>query len=440
MEKVYFMNDRAANSENSLVAKMLYLFEAAGFEEIIKPGDVVAIKLHMGEYNNTAYIRPVYVRALVDKIKSLGGDPMVLDTTTLLGGHFVSRATALDYYKTAERHGFNSGTVGCPVIIADGYLGTDDVLVELPEGVILKEQYVATAIAMADAMIALTHFKGHPIGVFGGSMKNIGVGCASKRGKFCLHLAQHPKWSMNRRSWDSSVCKGDKCPQWNFCRQCCPQNALYSDNNHMVLDNEKCIACFACFFAVTCGAYKFPSGFFEAQAAAIIDSAKAVSKTFAPKKIGYINLAIDIAPWCDCCGFSDRPLIPNIGVFASYDPVALDTATVQKALESVGMPGSTAESRGATQPGTHKFTLCSSFGRVSEDIPLNTGEKNGLGSRKYELVELDRVPTGDTRFTYPTKISGPKYSALFAKKAIFPEKKFAAETEVDFVALAKSPA
>jgi len=138
---------------------MLTLFDAAGFHKMIKQGDTVAIKLHMGEYNNTAYLRPVYVRALADKIKSLGGDPIVVDTTTLTYIPFASRASAPDYLKTAARNGFTNESVGCPIVIADGFIGTDDMRIDLPEGFILKEQYVATGIALVDSMIALTHFK-----------------------------------------------------------------------------------------------------------------------------------------------------------------------------------------------------------------------------------------------------------------------------------------
>jgi len=188
MSKVYYMNDRSTSIQTSLVAKMLTLFDAADFGAMIHPGDVVAIKLHMGEWNNTAYLRPVYVRALVEKIKSLGAEPMVVDTTTLPYWPHASRATSLDYLNTVARNGFTHAAVGCPIVIADGYIGTDDVLIDLPEGFILKEQYIATGIALADSMIALSHFKGHPMGTYGGALKNVGVGCASKRGKLNLHL------------------------------------------------------------------------------------------------------------------------------------------------------------------------------------------------------------------------------------------------------------
>src|SRR4030042_3814513 len=191
--KVWFMNDRAQSFETSMVAKMLTVFDAAGFAEMISPGDVVAVKLHCGEDNNTGYLRPVYARALVDRIKELGGRPFVCDTTTLPYMPVSARCTALDELLTAERNGYNSATLGCPFIVADGFFGTDDIKVDVPEGFICKESYVAKAIALADVLITLSHFKGHPFGVIGGTIKNLGIGCQSKRGKFNIHMGGHTR-------------------------------------------------------------------------------------------------------------------------------------------------------------------------------------------------------------------------------------------------------
>ncbi|MCL4370676.1 MAG: DUF362 domain-containing protein, partial [Chloroflexi bacterium] len=190
-QPVFYMDDRAASIETSLVNKMLTVFDAAGLPDMIKPHDLVAIKVHFGEYNNTGYLRPVYARALVDKVKELGGRPFVAETTTVFYHYNVARSTAIDCLQTAERNGFTSATLGCPLVICDGFLGDDDIRVDLPEGTILKEQYVGKGIAVADKLLVLTHFKGHGAGVFGGSIKNVGVGCASKRGKFNLHFGGH---------------------------------------------------------------------------------------------------------------------------------------------------------------------------------------------------------------------------------------------------------
>ena len=180
---VYYMDGRSNSLQTSMVSKMLSVFDAAGFDDLIEPGNVVAIKLHCGEWNNTAYLRPVYARALADRIKGLGGRPFVCDTTTLPYFVYPSRASELDIRVTAERNGYTDAALGCPFVVADGWLGTSDYRVDLPEGFLLKEAYIAQAIAHADVLITLTHFKGHPSGVVGGSIKNLGIGAQSKRGK-----------------------------------------------------------------------------------------------------------------------------------------------------------------------------------------------------------------------------------------------------------------
>ncbi|MBW1682739.1 MAG: DUF362 domain-containing protein [Deltaproteobacteria bacterium] len=433
MAEVYYMNDRSSSIETSLVAKMLTLFDAAGFEKLVNPGDVVAIKLHMGEFNNTAYLRPVYVRALVEKIRSLGGDPMVVDTTTLPYWPFSSRVTALEYLKTVARNGFTQSTCGAPIVIADGFIGTDDVKVDLPEGYILQEQYIATGIALADSMIALTHFKGHPMGVFGGAMKNIGVGCASKRGKLCLHLGGHPRYGVKTRHWMPERCAKEECPDYQMCLNLCPVGAIEHTKDSILFHRDKCIGCLACIGVVTmCGVAFLPDDYFDATSAAITDSALAAVKAVGgPEKVGYINMALDISPWCDCVNFSDRPIVPNLGLFASWDPVAIDSACVQKARESAGMPDSLAMAKGAMDPGTPKFSTCGSFLGVSEEIQPNVGQIIGLGTRAYELIEVE--PAADpTPYLCSQVPVGAKFGKVFAKKGdIMPPGGFKFKEEIN---------
>lgn len=430
MSKVYFMDDRARALQDSLVAKMLHLFDEAGFASAITPGKTVAIKAHMGEFNNTAYIRPVYVRALVDKVKSLGGDPFVVETTTLPYLPTASRTNAHDLLKVVERNGFNSGTVGCPIIVGDGYLGNDDVRVDLPEGFILREQYVATAVALADSMIALSHFKGHPLGTYGGAIKNIGVGCVSKRGKYNLHMGGHLKYGLNARPYYPHLCKGSECPVSVLCNSVCPEDALKVTDHTLEYNREKCKGCFACLFVLGCGAVGFPEEFFEVSSAGLTDSALAVMKTFEKSKVGFINMAIDIAPWCDCVPFSDRAIAPNIGVFASFDPLAIDEACLEKVKASMGMPGSASEDKGVLSPGLPKFSACSPWNGASEQVQIKTAEKIGLGSRQYELVTLPQAENA-VPYLFTTEPMGHKLGSQFKKRPVFPEEGFKRLEEVD---------
>ena len=429
--KVYFMDDRAKAIQDSLVAKMLTVFGAAGLQDTISPGDIVAIKLHMGEYNNTAYLRPVYARALVDKVKELGGEPMVVDTTTLPYTPFASRTTALDYLNTAARNGYTEATLGCPVIIADGFLGSDDVRIDLPEGFILKEQYVASGIAMADAMIVLTHFKGHPMGVYGGAIKNIGVGCASKRGKYNLHMGDHPKYGFNARPFYPQLCKGLECPGAPVCNTVCPEDALHVSAEGIVWEQKKCKGCQACFgILVICGVGFIQDEYFDSQAAAMADSALAAWKTFKPGKVGMVTLGIDMSPWCDCVSFSDRAFCPNLGVFASKDPVAIDMACLDMATASYGIPGSMAEDKGVMEPGMRKLSPCGSVVGVDEMIQPNTAERIGLGTKEYELIHVPQ-PEDVLPFLPSMKTVGMKLRPLYHVQHVLPKGGFKRNLEVN---------
>lgn len=434
--KVYFMDDRASCAQDSMVAKMLGVFDLAGFADLIRPRDVVAIKMHMGEWNNTAYLRPVYARALADKVKSLGGVPFVTDTTTMPYGVWSSRVSALDHLLTDERNGFNSGTVGCPVIIADGYFGTDDVRVDMPEGLALKEAFVATGIALADVVIMLSHFKGHGVGVIGGAIKNLGVGCASKRGKFNLHGCGDARYGLSGSTLQPGVCKGRACPTWELCDQVCAFGAIHVTETGMVFEPDKCRSCFSHRSVVSCGALTPPKDWGELNPVAIADAAYGAYKAIGNGRIGYINLAMDISPMCDCIGYADRPIVPNIGVFASTDPVAIDMACVDAVTAAPGIPGSVAETKGVHHPGDIKHDKCSSIMGASQYIQIKSAQKLGLGVADYELVTIDRLPAAQPYVfnpvpgTVPEPI-GVRYGRKFARLPFFPEEGFHRHSDVD---------
>lgn len=421
--KVYFMDPRSQTPQTSLVAKALTVFEAAGFDKLIKPGDVVAIKHHCGEWNNTGYLRPVYARAIADRVKALGGRPFCCDTTTMVYNPYATRATAQDILLTAERNGYTSGTLGCPFIVADGFMGTDDYRVNIPEGYILKEAYIAQAIAMADVLITLTHFKGHGSGIFGGSIKNLGIGAQSKRGKYNVHLAGHPKYSFK----DSSVYHPDKYKGrqekgWEFLEQICPHDLIHVKANSVDIEWEKCTDCSSCRAALSGrGIVELSVEAQKALNAAIADACLGTVKAVGKGKVAFINLAIDLTPRCDCAGYSDMPLVPNLGVFASWDPVAIDKACLDMARDMEGMKGSAAEDMDVMKSGDHKFEVCSPLqAGAMEDIQVNTGEIIGLGTRDYEIVNVPEKPM--TSFVFPPdpRPAGIRLRNQFAKNPVFP--------------------
>ena len=438
--KVYYMDARGNSPQTSMVAKMVTVFEAAGFDSLIKPGDVVAIKLHCGEWNNTAYLRPVYARTLADRVKALGGRPFVCDTTTLPYNMYASRCTGLDMMVTAERNGYNSATLGCPFICADGFMGTDDYRVDLPEGYILKEAYIAQAIAAADVLITLTHFKGHPMGVIGGAIKNLGIGAQSKRGKFNVHLGGHPKYSLAASSvFHPENFKGRKGEEdWQILEECCPFGLIHVTEDSIEWEKEKCVNCIACLpLMLKHGIWELSGVNFQAANAAMADACLATIKAVGPGRVAFINMAIDISRGCDCIPYADVPILPHLGVFASYDPVAIDKACLDKSIETAGVQGSTADEMDVLDSGKRKFEACSPLlAGLGEEIQLNTGEIVGLGTRQYELVQVAERKREDFAFSPDPRPVGVRLRHLFAKLQPFPYdryegKGFLREEEVD---------
>jgi uncharacterized Fe-S center protein len=402
---------------------MITVFEEAGFPSMIKRGDMVAIKVHCGEWNNTAYLRPVYARQLADLVKECGGRPYVCDTTTLTYSPWSSRATELDILTTAERNGSTSAAYGCPFICADGFLGTDDLRVDLPEGYLLKEAYIAQGIAAADVLITLSHFKGHASGVFGGAIKNLGIGAQSKRGKLNVHLGGHPTYGMKASSiFHPENFKGKQQKGWELYESICPYDALRVTEDSMEWDKDKCPECRTCavFFAAQNIIEPSPDSF-KALNTAIADACFATMKTVGIDKTAFINLAIDLTPRCDCVGFSDTPILPHLGVFASSDPVAIDKACLDMARDTRGIDGSAADDMDVLEPGNHKFEVCSPmFSGIMEDIQVNTGEIIGMGSRNYELVKVKEQSPAKFRFGPDPRPIGIRMKEKFAKIPIYP--------------------
>jgi len=437
--KVYFMGPRAptGNVALSYVAKGQRIFDAAGLNECFKKGDRVAIKVHCGEWNNTGYLRPSIVAGIVEKVKEYGGDPFVTDTTTLIYGSKLGRVLAQDMYKTAARNGYTEATLGCPFVVADGDYGLDDVKVRV-DGNFLNYAYIARAIADADAMIAVTHFKGHTTGVYGGAIKNLGIGCTSKRGKTATHMMTSPLYGIGA-TWPfhPEKCRGKDCISYQTCLELCPVGAVKLKENapYIEWDRKKCVGCGSHWFLFACGVSWYPPDYEYACPAAFADSAAAVVKLLGKEHVGYINFAIDISPWCDCASNTDSWLLPNLGVFASKDLVAIDKACLDAADKAPAVPGSKAYDKGFKdepwKEGHEKFTYVSTrYPEVSQWIQVNSARSLGLGSTEYELVEVE--PGSMYLYVPPQYRDHPTGYAL--------RKRFRIETaEPDLAAYRKKP-
>jgi uncharacterized Fe-S center protein len=384
---VYWFGPRCPPSD---VVKGQRLFEEAGLSACFSKGDSVAIKIHCGEWNNTAYLRPSIVAGIVEMVKEAGGDPFVCDTTTC---YMVSRGTGADLLQTAARNGFTEQTLGCPFVGADGLLGLNDVQVPV-DGDFLKVAYLAEAIANADALIMLTHFKGHPEGVYGGALKNMGIGCSSKQGKSLVHLFQHPKWGAPAYEFHPDKCIGEDCPVYKRCSENCPTGSfsLVKEKPYAQWDRSTCIGCYECGLRAACGVVLKPEDtkmgvFFPA---VISDAAKGFINYLGAEHVGFINYAIDISPMCDCLPHSDASILPNLGVFASRNIVAIDMACLNASVKTAAVQGSRPYDDDvpgeAWKAGNEKFTFIKKE-PLSQWITINAAVRQGLGSTTYELIE-----------------------------------------------------
>lgn len=363
--RVCFTDMRATQKLN-LIDKLGKLFSGAGLDEVISPGDLVAIKLHFGEKGNTGYIRPQFIRKIVDEVKKAGGKPFLTDANTLYVG---SRSNAVDHLKTAIENGFAYAVVDAPLVIADGINGKDFISIPVNRKH-CKDVKIGSAIVLADAMIAVSHFKGHEATGFGGAIKNVGMGCGSRAGKQVMHSDMLPKVNQ------------EKCKACSRCHQWCPTGAIAVGELKMaVLDPNACIGCGEC--TVTCphGAISvnWRNNMKDALQEKMAEYALGVLQN-KKGKAGFINFLNNITPDCDCFSFSDAPVVRDIGILASRDIVAIDQACVDLVNKERALPGSRLEGKGNSGD---------IFAMLYPDIDwsrqLAYGQEIGLGGREYEL-------------------------------------------------------
>ena len=308
--KVYWADFRADFREN-LQQKLTRLMKTAGMGEIDFDNKYVAIKMHFGEPGNLAFLRPNWAKTVADFVKERGGKPFLTDCNTLYVG---GRKNGLDHLDTAMLNGFNPMTTGCQVIIADGIKGNDEVEVPVEGGEYVKNAKIGRAVMDADVFISLTHFKGHESAGFGGALKNIGMGCGSRAGKMEQHNAGKPHVVQKH-------CVGCK-----LCTKICAHDAISVQDRKAAIDHSKCVGCGRCI--AVCARNAITVNIDESNtnlSRKISEYAKAVVDG---RPCFHISLIIDVSPNCDCRAENDAAIVPNVGMFASFDPVALDMACV----------------------------------------------------------------------------------------------------------------
>ncbi len=353
----------------SRLARMKTLVDAVSLKGTVNSGDLTALKLHMGEAGNDTYLRPVMVRVVVDAIKEAGGNPFLCDTNTLYTG---SRKNAVDHLLTAIRHGFGYEVTGAPTIIGDG-LKSNDYREVAVDGDFFQSVKIASAVVEADAMVVLSHFKGHVAAGFGGALKNLAMGCAPAVGKKEQHAAR-------------LMVDHERCIGCGRCSRNCPTGAItLSQGQHpkASVDKEICIGCCECMTvcpteAVSIDWTRDNMGDFNRRM--IEYAAGAVAGR---KRVVYINVLMDITPLCDCVGWSSASIVPDIGLLASTDPVALDAACYQLVTDAQGAAGGRAAQCGC---GSDKFHAI--HPTTEPKVQIEHAEKIGMGTSHYELIEI----------------------------------------------------
>ena len=360
---VFFYSMSCRKQSHNKEQKVARLCNLLDLKKIVVPNQPCAIKLHFGEEGNDTHLNPAFARVVADEVRKVGGKPFLTDTTTLYSG---SRHNAVDHLQTAIRHGFAPSVVNAPVIIADGLFGNNETLVEI-NAKHFKEVRIASDIARAPSMVVMSHFKGHEMAGFGGAIKNLAMGCATQRGKqdqHGTHVTVDP----------------EKCIACGQCIKVCPQKAMsLNEDKKCVCDKEKCYGCFECMTVCQ-------------QEAIQIDWATEVpmfmerlteyghGAIYGRKEhVAFINFVMNVTPDCDCVPWSDAPMIPDVGILASHDPVALDQACfdlVQKAplLAQIDKKG--------------RDLFTARWDYTQGTIQLKYAEELGMGTREYELKEL----------------------------------------------------
>ena len=364
---VWFASLRARSDKESTVAKVQRLFDEAGLGGCISKHDRTAIKLHFGELGNDSYISPVFVRQVVDRVKAAGALPFVTDTNTLYRG---SRSNAVDHITTAILHGFDYAVIGAPVIIADGLCGKNVARVHIGQ-THFDTVSIAGDIVAADSMIVMSHFKGHEVAGFGGAIKNLAMGCAPPEGKRAQHQARPHTLK-------------EPCTGCGRCVKACPKSAIRIVKKKSVIDRDLCIGCFECMTVCPSHAIDVDweteiPGFVER----MVEYAKGAVANKG-KKIGYMNFLTRITPDCDCTGWSDASIVPDIGILSSRDPVALDAASYDLVNQQVGFADSLLHCHHGK--GEDKFSGVWENTRARQQIEY--AEEIGLGSSEYTLITL----------------------------------------------------
>jgi len=379
--KVFFTDFRTATGF-SLLKKLDKMLIAAGIQTLPCEGKFVAVKLHFGEPGNMAYLRANYVEVIIQELKKLGGYVFLTDSNTLYSG---GRSNAVSHLEAAMKNGFNPIAVSAPVIIADGLNGTDTVDMPVEGGEYCRTAMIGTAMAKADVIVSVTHFKGHEMTGFGGTLKNLGMGAASRAGKMMLHADSKP------------VVRQENCAGCHVCEKSCAHKAIsVGADRKAAINYDHCVGCGQCIAVCQRGGVISPNDSSSKDLnCKIAEYTKAI---LGSKPAFHISFIMDVSPECDCWASNDAAIVPNVGMAASFDPIALDMACADLVMQAPAIPNTmyTDQHDASEAERCHHPHNCrgehDKFYYTHPDTDWKSGlihgEKIGLGTMDYELVNI----------------------------------------------------
>jgi len=362
--EVLFTPFESRDGETSLNRRLAGIIRTTEFFRGLSEGSKVAIKVHPGERNNSAYLRPSIVSSLAGLITDTGASPFVTETTTL---YCRERFTPEELLATAAFNGYSRESIGCPFTVADS---VPDVIRKV-EGEYLKEVGVAGEIAGADALLVLTHVTCHGwMAGLAASVKQLGMGCVGRKTKADVHLATN------------MAIDAELCTACGTCAEVCKSEAVAVNDDHAVL-TEQCVRCGVCIGFCPESAIGY-SHDYDRFSKATAEAAAGVMSLFDNGNALFVNCILDVTEHCNCEDFSSLPAFPDIGVVISSDPIAADMASGNLLNSSVPVRGSCADKEKVIKADDKILALTG----IEWWRQLDHGEAMGLGTTDYQMTRF----------------------------------------------------